>query len=99
MAETTKTAPAPGVKSEVVNGRTVYKNAAGERVKADGSPYAKRGEGGAPKRPAYLVYKAQTDGAGAFTGDVEITLVSRSADEVLAAVEADRTSKYKRIEI
>lgn len=97
MAETKVAA---GLTSEVVNGRTIYKNAKGERVKADGSPYAKRGEGGgAPKRPAYLVYKAAVDGAGAYTGDIEIVLTSRSADEVLKAVEADRNLKYKRTDI
>lgn len=97
MAETKV---APGLTSEVVNGRTIYKNAKGERVKADGSPYAKRGEGGgAPKRPAYIVYKSITDGAGAHTGDFEIVNVSRSAEEVLKAVEADRNLKYKRTEI
>jgi hypothetical protein len=85
---------APGLTSEVVNGRTIYKNAKGERVKADGSPYAKRGEGGgAPKKPAYIVYKS--DGAGG----INIVLTSRNAEEVLKAVEADRECKYTRTEI
>lgn len=91
---------APGVTVDNSGARPVYKNAKGERVKADGTPIAKRGEGAAAKkRPAYIVYKALVDGAGAFTGDFEIVNVSRNAEEVLAAVDADRNLKYKRTEI
>lgn len=97
MAEPT----APGVTAKVVNGRTTYTNAKGERVKADGSPFAKRGEGAAAKkRPAYIVYKASVDGSsGAFTGDFDIIDVSRNAEDVLAAVDKDHSLKYKRTEI
>lgn len=81
-------------------GRTFYENAKGERVKADGTPYAKRGEGGGtPKRPAYIVYKSITDANGQHTGDFDIVNVSRKAEEVLAAVDADHSLKYKRTEI
>lgn len=89
-----------GVKATVVNGRTNYTNTKGERVKADGTPFAKRGEGGAPKRPAYIVYKAQVDGtSGQPNGDFDILNVSRNAEEVLAAVDKDHSLKYKRTEI
>lgn len=97
-----KTPLAKGVKETVgAGGRSTYTNEAGERVKRDGSPIAKRGEGqAAKKRPAYIVYKATQDGStGAFTGDFEIVSVSRNAEEVLGSVDADRDLKYKRFEV
>jgi hypothetical protein len=101
MAETQKLGE--GVKAVVTNGRTSYTNAKGERVKSDGSPFAKRGEGeAAKKRPAYVVYKAALDGTtGQPNGDIEIINVSRNAEEVLAAIDGDTTHtlKYKRTEI
>lgn len=92
-----------GVTAEVVNGRTNYKNAKGERVKADGSPFAKRGEGeAAKKRPAYIVYRAVKDGSsGEFNGEFDIVDVSRNAETVLGMIDSDTTHtlKYKRTEI
>lgn len=44
-------------------------------------------------RPAYLAYKIGADGS------LEVGTVTRSAEEVLAAVDADRDLKYTRIMI
>ena len=98
MADAKTTAPGVVAKKDA-GGRTYYEKD-GVRVKADGSAYAKRGEGGtASKRPAYIVYKSIVDGNGQHTGDFEIVNVSRKAEEVLAAVDSDHSLKYKRTEI
>lgn len=43
----------------------------------------------APK-PAYIVYLVNGDGS------IDIKLISRDSDEVLAAVDADRSLRYQR---
>jgi hypothetical protein len=91
---------APGVKAVKTGNRTTYQNAAGERVKADGSPIAKRGEGkGAQPRPAYLIYNAAVDAEGKFSGDIEILSVTRKSDELLSALDENRSLKYKKVMI
>jgi hypothetical protein len=89
----------PGVKAQTSEGgKTFYTNAAGDRVKADGSPIAKRGEGkGAQPRPAYLIYEAVKGPDGQFTGDVEILSVTRKSDELLTALDENRNLKYKKV--
>lgn len=72
----------------------------GPRLKKDGTPFAKRGEGGAAvKRPAYLVYKQAIDGTGSASGEIEIIEATRKADVVMDQISKDRDLKYARFEI
>lgn len=52
--------------------------------------YQKRIEAARAPRPAYVAYKLNEDGT------IDIKLATRSAEEVLAAVDADRELKYAR---
>lgn len=64
------------------------------RLKKDGTPFAKRGEGGASvKRPAYLVYSIDEE------GNLVIHSTTRKADDVLAETAGQSVKKYAKIEI
>lgn len=53
--------------------------------------YEKRLEQNRAPKPAYLAYKVREDGT------LDVALTTRSAEEVLAAVDQDRDLKYQRI--
>lgn len=67
-------------------------------LKKDGTPKAKRGEGGKP-RPAYLVYAPKVDDNGAFTGEIDVVTATRNAEGLLSEIDKDRSLKYVRFEI
>lgn len=55
--------------------------------------YEERLEKARAPRPAYIAYQSLPDGT------IEVKLCTRSAEEVLAAVDADRDMKYARVMI
>lgn len=59
----------------------------------DREAYEKRLEAARAPRPAYVAYTINEDGS------LNVSLTTRSAEEVLAAVDADRSLKYQRIMI
>lgn len=61
-------------------------------LKKDGTPKARRGEGGKP-RPAYLVYSLSEDGT------INVVSATRNAEGLLTELDKDRSLKYVRFEI
>lgn len=59
----------------------------------DRKAYEEKLEAARAPRPAYLAYRSLEN------GDFEVALTTRSAEEVLKAVDEDRDLKYKRIMI
>lgn len=72
----------------------------GTGLRKDGTPKAKRGEGkGAQPRPAYLIYEAEVDSEGKFTGNLNVIETTRKSDVLLAKLDENRDLKYKKIMI
>ncbi len=72
----------------------------GPRLKKDGTPFAKRGEGGsAVKRPAYLVYSIQSDDGSLEGAQLVVHDTTRNANDVLKATAGQTAKKYALIEI
>lgn len=57
----------------------------------DRAAYEKRLEAARAPKPAYLAYTVNEDGT------INVGTVTRSAEEILAAVDEDRSLKYTRI--
>jgi hypothetical protein len=60
----------------------------------------KRREGPAPTRPAYLIHKiVDADGTPIAGANLQIEKATRKSDEILAALDNDRTLSYSKFDL